>query len=114
MRKNAKEFLPLTETSFFILAALWEPLHGYGIMQTVDKVTNSRVMLLPGTLYGALSKLTKDGLIEVFETAEDVERRKNYRLTSLGREVVRLEFKRIETLGREAKDILGGVDLEGN
>jgi len=109
MKKTARDFLPLTETTYLILASLWEPLHGYGIMQNVEKITSSRILLAPGTLYGALSKLTKDNLIEV---SEDIDRKKNYTLTPLGREVVKLEYKRLETLVIESKTLLGGVNLE--
>ena len=112
VKKTATDFLPLTETTYLILASLWQPLHGYGIMQNVEKITNSRILLAPGTLYGALSKLTKDNLIEVFEVSGDVDRKKNYTLTPLGREVVKLEYKRLETLVNESKSLLGGVNFE--
>jgi len=112
VKKTATDFLPLTETTYLILASLWQPLHGYGIMQNVEKITNSRILLAPGTLYGALSKLTKDNLIEVSEVSGDVDRKKNYTLTRLGREVVKLEYKRLETLVNESKSLLGGVNFE--
>lgn len=112
MKKTANEFIPITETTYLILTSLWQPSHGYGIMQKVQKVTNSRIVLASGTLYGALSKLTKDKLIEVVDTSFKIDRRKNYVLTPLGREVVKLEFKRLETLVSESKTLLGGVDFE--
>jgi len=112
MKKTAKDFLPLTETTFLILASLWQPLHGYGIMQNVEKITSSRILLAPGTLYGALSKLTKDNLIEVSDVSSDIDRKKIYTLTTLGREVVKLEYKRLETLVNESKNLLGGVNFE--
>lgn len=111
MKKNSTDFLPLTETTFLILSALWQPLHGYGIMQKVDHITNSRIVLAPGTLYGALSKLTKDKLIEICEVTED--KKKIYILTEMGREVVMLEVKRLENLLKESKNILGGEFFEG-
>ena len=112
MRKSANKFLPLTETTYLILASLWQPLHGYGIMQNVERITNSRILLAPGTLYGALSKLTKDNLIEVVDVSLEVDRKKTYALTTLGREVVEMEFKRLETLVMESKKMLGGVNFE--
>jgi DNA-binding PadR family transcriptional regulator len=112
MKKTANEFLPLTETTYLILASLWQPFHGYGIMQNVEKITNSRILLAPGTLYGALSKLTKDNLIEVVDNSLETDRKKNYVLTPLGRGVVKLEFKRLETLVIESKKLLGGVNFE--
>jgi len=112
MGKTASEFLPLTETTYLILASLWQPLHGYGIMQNVERITNSRILLAPGTLYGALSKLTKDKLIEVADISLEIDRKKTYALTALGREVVKMEFKRLETLVMESKKMLGGVNFE--
>ncbi|ADL53894.1 PadR family transcriptional regulator [Clostridium cellulovorans] len=111
MKKTANEFLPLTETTYLILTSLWQPLHGYGIMQNVERITNSRIILAPGTLYGALSKLTKDKLIEVVDTSLEVDRKKTYELTALGRTVVQLELNRLETLLVESKKLLGGVNF---
>ncbi|MBL4931843.1 PadR family transcriptional regulator [Clostridium paridis] len=114
MKKTAESFLPLTETTYLILTSLWNPLHGYGIMQNVEKMTNSRIVLAPGTLYGALSKLTKDNLIEAMDNTLGADRKKNYVLTELGREVVKLEFKRLETLVIESKKMLRSVNFEDN
>ncbi|MDD7793456.1 PadR family transcriptional regulator [Clostridium sp. 'White wine YQ'] len=112
MKKTAESFLPLTETTYLILTSLWNPLHGYGIMQNVEKMTNSRIVLAPGTLYGALSKLAKDNLIEAMDNSLVADRKKNYILTELGREVVKLEFKRLETLVIESKKMLRSVNFE--
>ncbi|WP_238881741.1 PadR family transcriptional regulator [Clostridium sp. YIM B02551] len=114
MKKTAESFLPLTETTYLILTSLWNPLHGYGIMQNVEKMTNSRIVLAPGTLYGALSKLAKDNLIQAMDTSLVADRKKNYILTELGREVVKLEFKRLETLVIESKKMLRSVNFEDN
>lgn len=54
--------MPLTEALYYILLVLGEPLHGYGIIQTVSAITGERVLLGPGTLYGALNTLLeRDG-----------------------------------------------------
>jgi DNA-binding PadR family transcriptional regulator len=57
--KSGREqaFLPLTEASYCIMAALGEPRHGYGIMQAVAETSGGTVRLGPGTLYGALTKM---------------------------------------------------------
>lgn len=105
MAKEAKEYLPLTETTFLILCSLKNSLHGYGIMQKVSETTNGRIVLAPGTLYGALSKLTKDNLISTEEGTSLGDKKKNYKLTALGNEVVNLELSRIDKLLNEAKNL---------
>lgn len=90
-----KVYVPMTETGFYILYCLQEPNHGYGIVQMVDKLTEGEIRLAPGTMYGSLSKMEKDGLIR-FVKEED--KRKIYVITGLGIEVLELELKRIKRL----------------
>ena len=97
-----KVYVPMTETGFYILFCLQKPNHGYGIVQLVEKLTNGEIHLAPGTMYGSLSKMEKDGLIRF---VNEVEKRKIYEITALGNEVLQLELKRIErlyTTSREA------------
>lgn len=96
-----KVYVPMTETAFYILLCLKKPNHGYGIVQTVDKMTDGAVRLTPGTMYGSLSKMEKDGLIR-FIREED--KRKIYQITDLGSEVLQIELKRIERLYRNAQE----------
>lgn len=98
-----KVYVPMTETAFYILFCLQKPNHGYGIVQTVEKLTNGAIRLAPGTMYGSLSKMEKDGLI-LFVREE--EKRKIYRITALGLEVLQIELKRIERLYRVAREEL--------
>ena len=65
-----KVYVPMTETSFYILLCLRTPNHGYGIVQKVKELTDNEVVLGPGTMYGSLSKMEKDGLI-AFEKEEE-------------------------------------------
>ena len=58
-----KVYVPMTETAFFILFCLRKPNHGYGIVQTVEKMTEGAIKLTPGTMYGSLSKMEKDKVI---------------------------------------------------
>ena len=95
-----KVYVPMTETAFYILLCLREPNHGYGIVQTVEKLTDGAIKLAPGTMYGSLSKMEKDGVIR-FIREED--KRKIYKITDLGEEVLALEIKRIERLYKIAK-----------
>lgn len=90
-----KVYVPMTETGFYILLCLRTPSHGYGIVKETERLTRGEIKLSPGTLYGSLSKMKKDGLIE-FIKEED--KRKIYRITALGTEVLTLEMKRIERL----------------
>lgn len=101
-----KKITPLTEATFYILVALKEPLHGYGVMQKVSEISKNRVQLGPGTLYGALSNLQALGLIE---SAEDLghERRKLYNMTEVGFRVAEHEVNRFEELARHGRKLLG-------
>lgn len=99
-----KVYVPMTETSFYILLCLREPNHGYGIVQKVKEITDGEIVLTPGTMYGSLSKMEKDGLIK-FVREED--KRKIYRITELGNEVLSIELARIERLYRNIKEMVG-------
>lgn len=101
-----KKILPLTETTFYILVSLVEPLHGYGVMQKVAELTHARVQLGPGTLYGALSNLLSLGLIESVDDDND-ERRKLYRMTENGRHIAAQEIQRFEELARNGRILIG-------
>lgn len=96
-----KVYVPMTETAFYILLCLQNENHGYGIVQNVKEMTRGQVNLSPGTMYGSLSKMEKDGLIE-FVREED--KRKMYKITPLGREVLKLETARIERLYKNATE----------
>ena len=96
-----KVYIPMTETGFYILLCLQKPNHGYGIVQRVEEMTEGAIRLAPGTMYGSLSKMEKDGLIQ-FVREED--KRKIYQITELGTEVLQLELKRIERLYRNSKE----------
>lgn len=96
-----KVYVPMTETAFYILMCLRQPNHGYGIVQRVEKLTEGAIKLTPGTMYGSLAKMEKDGLIR-FVREED--KRKIYEITDLGSEVLRLEVQRIEGLYRLTRE----------
>lgn len=97
-----KVYAPMTETGFYILLCLQKESHGYGIVQEVEALTGGEIRLSPGTMYGSLSKMEKDGLIRFVR--ED-EKRKLYIITELGREVLSLEIKRIERLYKNATEV---------
>ena len=94
-------FLPLTAQQFHILLALVDqPCHGYGILLDVERRTEGQLRLGTGTLYTALARLVELGLVA--ETDREDARRRYYRLTSLGRAVLRAETARLETLVQHA------------
>ena len=95
-----KVYVPMTETGFYILFCLQEEMHGYNISQNVKKMTGGAVTISPGTMYGTLSKMEKDGLIAF---VREEEKRKLYCITELGQEVLNIERKRIERLYRNSK-----------
>lgn len=96
-----KVYVPMTETAFFILLCLRKPNHGYDIVQMVAKMTDGGIKLTPGTMYGSLSKMEKDGVIRF---VREEEKRKIYEITDLGEEILQIEFKRIERLYRIARE----------
>ena len=98
-----KVYVPMTETAFYILLCLKQPNHGYGIVQTVEKLTDGAIRLAPGTMYGSLSKMEKDGLIRF---VREEEKRKIYQITDLGLELLQLGLNRIERLYRVAKEAM--------
>jgi len=89
------KYLPLSESTYYILLALVEPLHGYGIMQKVESLSNGMVKIGPGTLYGAFTTLEKEKLIT---KVSEIDRRKTYSLTSKGKTVLSRQIERIEMM----------------
>jgi DNA-binding PadR family transcriptional regulator len=112
------QVLPLTPTVFHILLALADQeRHGYGIMQEVTMMTQNRVRMGPGTLYGSIKRMLKANLIEESDErpdpALDDERRRYYRLTDFGRRVLAAEARRLSTLidVAQAKHIFDGAEV---
>ncbi len=95
--------LPLTEATLFILLSLaTQPRHGYAIMKEVEVLSEGRVLLSTGTLYGAIKRLLEQGWIERGEEPEEPDQsgraRKAYRLTARGRRILEAEVERLESL----------------
>lgn len=109
MRDNIKSGA-LTEVTFFILLSLYEPKHGYAIMQFVEEKTDGRLVLGAGSLYGAIDSLCKKGWIELYNDSDG--RKKEYIISALGREIAQRELKRIQELEKIASEIIGGADHE--
>ena len=101
---NRNKILPLTETTFYIMISLINPSHGYAIMQKVEELSGSRVQIAAGTMYGATENLLKQKLIR--EVPGDDKRRRVYILTDIGKDVLKLEVKRLKQLVVLADDLL--------
>lgn len=86
---------PMTEAMYYVLLALMQPNHGYQLMHAITEVSTGRVIMGPGTLYGVLSRMQKDGLILL---AEDDGRRKIYQITTEGEQALRIEYSRLKSL----------------
>ena len=97
----------LTEAVFYILLSLYEPMHGYRIMQTVRELSRGRVDLGAGTLYGAINTLLEKRWIEARPGEQD-SRKKEYVITELGKQVCRDEIARLEELLSNGKRIVEG------
>lgn len=98
---NLSKYLPLTETTYYILIALFTPGHGYFVMQQVEALSGGKVRIAAGTMYGAIDNLVKQKLIR-FVPSDD-KRRKNYVTTELGIEVLHMEAERLRGLVEVAK-----------
>ena len=74
--KIKRIYVPMTESGFYILFCLQQPQHGYGISQQVRQMTGGELIISAGTMYGTLSKMEKDGLIDFERKKKDLS---NYR-----------------------------------
>lgn len=99
MEKNT----PLTEALFYILLAVRKPNHGYGITQEVEELTGQRVVLGPGTLYGAIQSLVKKNWIRIYSEDKESRKKKEYLITEEGRSVFDEEVKRLKELLQNAE-----------
>ena len=89
---------PLTEAVFYILLALRKPNHGYGIIQEVQELTNGRLTLGAGTLYGAIQTVQKKDWIQIYSVDTESRKKKEYIITDRGKEVFREEQRRLKEL----------------
>jgi len=113
MKPDSNSFLPLSPAALHILLALApDHLHGYGIMQEVARQSEGMYKLGPGTLYDNLKNLLQQGLIEESgpRSSDDDPRRRYYRLSSSGRDVLTMEVQRLEIVVREARAHLHTLD----
>ena len=105
------ENMALTESTYYILLSLVSPQHGYGIMKQAEALSNGRVRLAAGTLYGALSAMVDKGWIRQLPV-EEGSRKKEYQLTEKGRSVLDNEVARLRELADNGERILGMAQEE--
>lgn len=110
MTDKILKFLPLTESRYYILLALIEPLYGYGVMRKVEQLGQGAVRPGPGTLDGAFTTLEKQGPIAM--VAEE-ERRKSYTLTALGRKVLLAQIDRLHVMALRGTQVAGRLKPPG-
>jgi DNA-binding PadR family transcriptional regulator len=104
MTNDPWRLLPLTDLSYQVLLALSsEPLHGYAILKAISARTEGRLEPVSGTLYTAIRRLGREGLIRPTGGSVDARRGKSYQLTPLGRDVLREESRRLAALVEEAR-----------
>ena len=92
--------LPMTEATFYILLALTKPSHGYGMMQRIRALSDGRIQMGPGTLYGVLTRMNREGLIRL---AGEDGRRKNYEITEEGKTALLSEYDRLKKMVFDGK-----------
>ncbi len=103
----------LTEAVYYILLSLLSPMHGYGIMQNVEMLSNSRVRLAAGTLYGAINTMLDKRWIQALPEVKD-SRKKEYLITPIGKEVLMKEMVRLQELLANGTASMGGQTHEKN
>lgn len=112
-KRLPEELLPLKPADFHILLVLMkEDRHGYGIMQQVEAESDGRVRLEVGSMYRLIARMTDEGLLAE-SRLKNSDRRRYFRITPLGKQVARLEAKRLADVVNVARlrDLLG--DGEG-
>jgi DNA-binding PadR family transcriptional regulator len=108
MRHVDKDAKPLSEQVVLILTSLAsEPKHGYALLKDVEKLSQGRVQLSTGTLYGAIRRLLEDGWIEPFAQEDTSRDKQAYRLTAKGRAQLTAEIARLRHLLQSATSRLG-------
>jgi len=108
--QDYSKYLPLSEATYYILVALYEPLHGYALMQKVEVMSEGTVVIGPGTLYGAFATLEKQGLIVM---VKEEARRKSYALTDRGRDVLAEQLRRLNVMVRSGNEAATFLNKEG-
>jgi len=100
---DSRKYVPLTETTYYIMLSIVEPLHGYAVMQKVEQISRGTVKLGPGTLYGAISMLEQG---ELAAKVSEENRRKTYVLTAKGKKVLSSQIERLDIMTQNGQEVL--------
>lgn len=105
----------LSESTYLVLLALTKrPLHGYGIIKKIEQYSDGAIVLAPGTLYGVLTNLQKQQLIELVTAEKESRQKKTYQLTDEGHAAFKLEYQRFKKMLTISDDILKGAEPDEN
>lgn len=108
MDKKLQRYSPLTEVMYYILISLINPMHGYGVIKNVENISDGRVVLAAGTLYGALNTLLTNKLIVLIGEDANNKRRKLYQITDDGKELLKYEIARLSGMVKSGQTAIGG------
>ncbi|MCM3783734.1 PadR family transcriptional regulator [Neobacillus mesonae] len=98
---------PLSESTYLVLLALYNgPLHGYAIIKAIENASQGAYVIAPGTLYGVLKNIEKQGLIETTEAEKDPRKKKTYGITDPGKKALDSEYNRYRNMIKLTDTIL--------
>ena len=95
---------PLTESLYYILLSVLTPNYGYGIMENISQITNGRIKMGAGTLYGAINILLNKKYIVLYKEEKEARKKKEYVITNEGKIVLANEIQRLEELVKNGKE----------
>lgn len=105
----------LSESTYLVLLALAkEAMHGYGIIKKIEEYSGGEIVLAPGTLYGVLTNLQKQNLIELVVAETESRQKKIYRLTDEGHSSFQHEYERFKKMLTISDKILKGAEKNEN
>jgi DNA-binding PadR family transcriptional regulator len=99
---DPSNYLPLSETTFYTMMCLVEPMHGYALMKKAEEISQGTVHIGAGTLYTIFSNLEKEELIKMVSEAD---RRKTYALTNKGKQVLLQQIQRLEIMAQKGQSV---------
>jgi DNA-binding PadR family transcriptional regulator len=106
--KDPSKYLPLSETTYYTMLSLVEPMHGYALMQKVKEISHDTVKIAAGTLYTIISNLEKE---EIIRMVSEADRRKTYLLTPKGKQVLLQQIRRLEIMTANGQNVVGQLTL---
>ena len=105
MDKKIMGLSPLTEASFYVLLSFYNVNHGYGVIKNVENLTNGRLKIAAGTLYGIINSFLKHNVIEL-KSKDGTRSKKTYQITEEGLSLLNYEVIRLNELTKNAKEVL--------